>query len=181
MAERKKLSDILLNSDRDRIGRLWESTKAAEDLKPIPSGEYRCALVNGEPFSARSGTPGYKLTFEVIEGEFSGRRVWHDIWFSEAAILLAKRDLAKLGVTNLDQLERPMPEGIIVAAKVALRQNDDKTEFNRVVRFEVVGTEPPEPDPFAPSPNDEGNPPDGVACLSVDADGFDWKGGRQTL
>ena len=38
MNERKKLADILLNSDRDRLDRAWSTAKAAEDLKPLPAG-----------------------------------------------------------------------------------------------------------------------------------------------
>ena len=138
MSPRKKLADILLNSDREKLGRIWDSTKAADDLKPLPSGEYRCSIASGELFNAKSGTPGYKLKLVVVEGEHADRVVWHDVWLSEAALPMAKRDLGKLGVTSLEQLERPLPEGIIVNAKVALRKNDDGTEYNRVTRFDVV-------------------------------------------
>ena len=172
MIERKKLADILLNSDRDKLGRIWESTKAADDLKPLPSGEYRCSIASGELFNAKSGTPGYKLKLVVLEGEHADRVVWHDVWLSEAALPMAKRDLGKLGVTSLEQLERPLPEGIVVAAKVALRKNDDGTEYNRVNRLDVVGIEPPEPEPFAPSHE----PEDGS---TADAAGFDWAKGQQ--
>src|SRR3954467_9138550 len=98
MAERKKLSDILMNSERERLERTWGATKAADDLKPIPSGEYRCRVINGELFNSKSGTPGYKLTLEVLDGDQAGRRVWHDVWLSEAALSMAKRDLNKLGI-----------------------------------------------------------------------------------
>src|SRR5262245_44260471 len=121
MSERKKLSDILPRSDRERIAKTWDSTKPADDLKPIPSGEYRCRIIDGALFNAKSGTAGYKLTLEVLEGEHAGRRLWHDVWLTEAAISLAKRDLGKLGVTSPEQLERPLPEGIVIVAKVALR------------------------------------------------------------
>lgn len=53
------------------------------------------------------------------------------------------------GNTSLDQLERPLPAGIIVKAKVALRRNDDGNEFNRITRFEVIAVEPPETDPYS--------------------------------
>ena len=117
----------------------------------LPSGEYRCSIASGELFTAKTGTPGYKLKLVVLEGEHADRVVWHDVWLSEAALPMAKRDLGKLGVTSLEQLERPLPDGIIVAAKVALRKNDDGTEYNRVNRLDVVGIETPEPEPFAPS------------------------------
>ena len=69
----------------------------------------------------------------MLDGEHAGRRLWHDVWLTEAAMSLAKRDLGKLGVTSLEQLERPLPEGIIIDAKVALRRGDDGEEFNRVI------------------------------------------------
>lgn len=167
MTSRKRLSDILLtNSERDSLERAWNNTKAADDLSPLPAGEYRCRLTHGELFNARNGTPGYKLTLQVADGKHEGRLVWHDVWLTPAALAMAKRDLAKLGVTSLAQLERPLPDGIVVSAKVALRKDDNGTSYNRVTRFEVVAVEPPEPDPFAPS-------------ATTDADGFDWTTGRQ--
>ena len=97
-------------------------TKAADDLKPIPAGEYRCRIVNGDLFNSRGGTPGYKLVLEVLDGEHAGRRLWHEIWLTDAAMSMAKRDLAKLGIERPEQLEQPLPLGIVVKAKVALRK-----------------------------------------------------------
>ena len=172
MSERKRLSDILLNSERDRLSAAWQAAKPADDLKPIPSGEYRCRIIDGSLFNARSGTAGYKLTLEVLEGEHAGRRLWHDIWLSEAAVSLAKRDLGKLGVSDPEQLERPLPDGIVIDARVALRRGDSGEEFNRVTRFDVVGIEPAEPEPFAPGAGP-------CETSTTDADGFDWTTGRQ--
>jgi hypothetical protein len=172
MIERKKLTDILLNSEREKLDRAWSATKAAEDLKPLPSGEYRCNIASGELFNAKSGTPGYKLKLVVVQGEHIDRVVWHDVWLSEAALPMAKRDLGKLGITSLEQLEQPLPEGIIVKAKVALRKDDDGRENNRVTRLDVVAIESPEPEPFAPSDEPEGG-------STTDAAGFDWASGQQ--
>ena len=71
MIERKKLADILLNSDREKLDRQWDSTKAADDLRPLPSGEYRCSIAGGELFTAKKGTLGYKLKLVVVEGDAS--------------------------------------------------------------------------------------------------------------
>jgi hypothetical protein len=149
------------------LERTWSTTKAADDLKPIPPGDYRCRVASGELFTSRTGTPGYKLTFEVLDGEHADRRVWHDVWLTEAALAMAKRDLAKLGIDRPEQLEQPLPEGIVVAARVTLRRGDDGAEFNRVARFDVVAVEPPTPEPFAPTTDTDG----------TDTDGFDWSSG----
>jgi hypothetical protein len=116
--------------------------------------------------------PGYKLKLVVVEGEFLDRVVWHDIWLNEPALPMAKRDLGKLGITSLAQLEQPVPEGIIVVAKVALRKNEDQTEYNRVSWLDFVCIESPDPEPFAP--HDEP-----VDDSTVDAAGFDWVAGQQ--
>ncbi len=85
----------------------------------------------------------------------------------------------------MDQLERPLPDGIIVNAKVALRKNDDGTEYNRVNRLDVVAIESPEPEPFAPSNNGTAEPsPNGKEGHSPtddrrDSSGFDWTSGKQ--
>jgi hypothetical protein len=169
MVERKRLSDILMNSERESLERAWSTTKAADDLTPLPSGEYRCRIASGELSKSKGGTPGYKLKMEVADGEHVGRLVWHDIWLTDAAMSMAKRDLAKLGIERFEQLDQPLPPGIIVSARIALRKNDDGSEYNRVSRFEVVGIEPP--DPFAPADGNDGEED------TTDADGFDWRAG----
>lgn len=149
---RKSLSEILLQGDREKLATAWQSTKAAEDFKPLPAGDYVATIEAGELFTSKTkGTGGYKLAFRVVEGEHTGRRFWHDVWLTEAAVSLAKRDLAKIGVTSLDQLERPLPQGIVCAVKLVLRQDDDGSDYNRVKRFDVLRIEPPTPDPFAPT------------------------------
>lgn len=141
MSERKRLSDILHGQSRDALAKQWHNTEAAKDLEPLPKGEYVFRILSGELFTSKQGTPGYKLVLEVTEGEQEGRRCWHDVWLTQAALPLAKRDLGKIGVTDLEQLERPLPAGILVRAKVALRKNDDGSENNRIVRFEPAGIE----------------------------------------
>ena len=95
---------------------------------------------------------------------------------------LAKRDLGKLGIDRLEQLERPIPEGIVATVRAALRKGDDGAVFNRVVRFDVVAVEAPTPDPFAldaapaPETGDAAEPADGEAP----DDAFDWSNGKPT-
>jgi hypothetical protein len=70
---------------------------------------------------------------------------------------MAKRDLGKLGVTDLEQLERPLPSGIRCSVTLALRREDHGSEYNRVRRFEALGIDEQERDAFAPddTENDE--------------------------
>jgi hypothetical protein len=160
---RKSLSDILHDGAKESLSQAWGETQAAEDFTPLPPGEYVARIVGGELFTAKTtGTAGYKLAFRVLEGDHQGRQFWHDVWLTPAALPMAKRDLAKLGVTALEQLERPLPPGIRCRVKVALRKDDDGTEYNRVKRLEVVGIDEPEQDAFAPA-----DPPSPRAPLAV--------------
>jgi hypothetical protein len=167
MTERKKLSDILQqNSDREKLSNLWATTAAAAEFAPLPKGEYTFRVLAGELFTSKRDTPGYKLTLEVTEGDFEGRRVWCDLWLTPAALPMTKRDLAKIGVTDLDQLERPLPQGILIRGKLALRADDNGNESNRLVRFECVGTEPG--DAFEPK-DGGGAPPDTSFAFGANA------------
>ncbi len=148
---RKSLSDILANGQRESLSRAWGETQAAEEFAPLPPGEYVARIVGGELSTSKTkGTPSYKLAFRVLEGDHQGRQFWHDVYLTPAALPMAKRDLAKLGVTALEQLEGPLPPGIRCKVKLTLRRDDDGNESNKVKRFEVIGIDPPEVDAFAP-------------------------------
>jgi hypothetical protein len=149
--ERKKLTDILRGSDREAIEKAWNETEAAGEMGPLPAGEYIARIVAGELDESKKATPGYKLTFRVVDGDFVGRRFWLDLWLTPAALPMTKRELAKLGVASLEQLEKPLPQGIRCKVKLALRKNDQGDEYNAVKTFTVIGIDAPEADPFAPS------------------------------
>ena len=143
----KSLSDIL-HENFDSVKATWNSTNPAEDFGPIPKGTYAADLVSGELFQSEQGTPGYKMVFEIAEGEYRGRKVWHDLWLTAAAIPMAKRDLGKLGIMEIDQLDQPLPAVFICRIKVSLRKDDTGDEFNKVRSFEVLRVKQREKDAF---------------------------------
>ena len=150
--QRKNLSDILHNGDREDLARAWGEAKAAEDFAPLPAGDFVARIIGGELSTSRTkGTPSYKLTFRVLEGEHQGRQFWHDVYLTPPALPMAKRDLGKLGVTALEQLEQPLPSGIRCKCKLALHKKDDGTEYNKLKTFEAIGIDPPDVDAFAPA------------------------------
>jgi len=154
---RRKLSDILNGGDAS-FRSAWDATAAAGDNAPIPRGEYVCHAISGEPaLSAQKQTPGFKITFRIIEGEHEGRLVWHDLWFTAAALPHAKRDLAKLGITTPEQMDQPVPPGIRCRVVVALRKDDDGIERNQVRRFEVIGIDEVPPNPCPPDDSEDDN------------------------
>ena len=153
-----KLSDIVRNGDADRLRNAWNTTQAAGDFGLLPPGEYVCHVSKGELKNVgRKETEDFQIEFTIIDGEHKGRKVWLDCWLTEAALPHAKRLLGKLGITSLDQLERPLPPGIRCKVRVVIRKGDDGNEHNRVRSFEVVGIDTPKADPFAPSVDDSPN------------------------
>ena len=85
--ERKKLTDVLNLTVLDQ----WDTTEAAAEMTPLPKGEYTATVESGNHFNAKKGTDGYKLCFVVTDpGEYKGRKVWHDVWLTPAALPMAK-------------------------------------------------------------------------------------------
>ena len=137
-----KLSDILPGNGNGDIRDLWNKTEAAAGLEPLPAGTYAATIVKGELFNSKEkNTPGYRLEFVVDDGEFRNRRFWAEAWFTPAALRQTKRDLGKLGVTDLAQLERPLPARFKCRVKLVLHKTDTGETYNRVRRFDVTAIE----------------------------------------
>ena len=114
----------------------WNTTEAAGHFAPLPPGIYAAIATAGALGESGRGTPRYRVTF-TLEGEHNGRRLTHDFYLSAKALPLAKRDLAVLGITHPGQLSQPL-RPVLVRLRVALRRDDDGSEFNRVVSFEAL-------------------------------------------
>ncbi len=154
MKPRQRLSDILSGDKRESVASAFDRADAAEDFQPLPVGDYTAHLAEISPFESRSGTPGVKMTFRVCDGAHAGRLFWSDLWLTEAAMPMTKRDLGKLGIKSLDQLDEPLPALIRCECKLSLRRDDYGNQFNRLKHFEVVGVDEFERDPFAPDDAD---------------------------
>jgi hypothetical protein len=153
--ERKKLSDILAqgNGGGNWINDKWDDTLPAPEFGPINPGNYEAHLVDKFPFNAGTGTPGIKLTFSILdEGPFKGRRLWYDIWLTGPAKPQALRDFAKLGIRDKSQIDLPLPADKRIRCRlcVSVRKNDTGELYNAVKRFEPIGVDAVETDPFAP-------------------------------
>lgn len=164
-----KLQDILrANGAIDDLESAWTVGIAGED-DVLPRGRYVADITHGEAIESRSkGTPGYRLTFEIVEGEFKGRRLWHECWFTPKSLPRSRRDLKKLGVPvdeSMDAMLAALDDGLPAVfrcdVKVVLRKDDDGTERNQIRRFDVVEVIERKPDDFAPESNtDEGDSDD---------------------
>jgi hypothetical protein len=120
----------------------FDAAEAAPEFEPIPTGTYVARVAHGECRLTKKGAPGYRLRFEVTEGEFAGKTVIRTWTFGVKAIGHTKRELEKFGLTTRAQLESPFPEPgreYVVQLKVALQVGDDGiTQWNDVKKIDLL-------------------------------------------
>ena len=69
-----------------------------QDFSPLPDGEDPCRLSEIEEASTHSGDEMWKLKFEVVDGEYTGRYIFDNLVFSDAALKRVKLVCSRLGM-----------------------------------------------------------------------------------
>ena len=158
MHERKPLTGIV-SAAAGGGGHDWfDATIAADDLGPVPKGVYVAVVSKFEKTTAKTGTTGYTVTFTVLEGEHTGRRLWRTLYNTPDARPYTKRDLLKLGIDSAAKLDAPFPANRLVCKVVAVvRADDTGIEKNEVREFTVLRLQEPTADPFAPQDAEGGD------------------------
>jgi hypothetical protein len=106
-----------------------EDNKTKPKLEAIPRGEYICRTKKGNFFrSSQKQTPGYKITFQIAEGDYRGRLLWCDIWLTPKCKGRSRRAFDELGIDDInDELDNNRTYIVDV----------DQDEYNNVVRNKV--------------------------------------------
>jgi len=142
MRRPKRIIDV---ADADTVAQLkdaWGSCEATPESSPLlPAGEYLALAVHGELMKAKTGTAGYRIVFRVTEGDYVRRTFKHHLWLTENAMWITKRDLEKLGLTQLEQLEEPLPSGLVCKVKLSTNCPEGGTKYNYVEDFTVMDPE----------------------------------------
>lgn len=94
------------------------------NFEPLPAGTYTVRLMNVEPRESANGNPAWSWTYEVVEGEHTGRRLWDYTSLAEKALWRVKAVFDAFQVpagTDTDELlgrqvrlvvsQRPIPAG----------------------------------------------------------------------
>lgn len=76
------------------------NVEPCQDFEPIPAGKYPAVITDSEMKGTKAGTGQYlELTFEVIDGEHKGRRLWSRLNLdnpSPKAVQIAQAELSAL-------------------------------------------------------------------------------------
>lgn len=125
----------------------------------LPAGTYLAHITESDVVDLKSGNgQGLKLTFEVIDGQFKGRKVWESlnvVHTNETAQGIAQSQLSAIcratGVIKLDDtaaLHRK-PMRITVAIKPA---SGDYKEGNSIKGYDSASGQAPAPQLFPATP-----------------------------
>mgnify|MGYP000598559207 CR=1 FL=1 len=125
----------------------FDAAIPAPEYEPLPPGVYTAKVLRGELVKTRAGADAYRITLEVLDAPFAGRRVARTWTFSPAALPYTKRDLGILGLQRSEQLRAPFPplgSEHVVRLTIALRRGDDGRDWNDIKRIELLAvTESP--------------------------------------
>lgn len=111
-----------------------------KDFEPLPDDRYLCRIIEIKEDSTQGGDEMWKLTHEILEGKYSGRRVFDRLVFSEKAMKRVKLILSRLGldVSGEVALEPSMIKGKRCWVEVRQEDYDDgegNTKMRNVVTF----------------------------------------------
>lgn len=119
-----------------------EEVDPAVELVPVPEGHYPVMIIESEEKATNDGTGTYlKLVLEITDGEFQGRKIYHNLNLvnnSEVAVKIAKAELSAIchatGVMQLitsDELHN-IPFGVKVGIET---RKDTGAKQNRARAF----------------------------------------------
>lgn len=103
---------------------------------PIPSGKYQAVITESELKPTKNGDGTYlQLTFELIEGEYSGRRLWARLNLdnpNDTAVKIARAELSAIcravGVLTPNDSTDLHNLPLVISVKCRKRKDTDEIE-----------------------------------------------------
>jgi Protein of unknown function (DUF669) len=136
-------------------------------FEPLPSGRYKAVIIQSRKKPNKSGTGEYlELTFQIIEGEYSGRCVWTRLNLQHPnpeAMKIARGELSAIcrAVQVLTPKDSLHLHDLPLMIQVRCRQRQDNGEITNEVRgfAPVASVAPPRPTTRASAPAATSTPP----------------------
>jgi hypothetical protein len=114
--------------------------EAAPSFDPVPAGRYIAVIVESENKPTKSNQGSYlQLTFEVIEGEHRGRRLWARLNLdnpSSMAVKIARGELAAIckAVNVIAPRDSVELHNLPLAIKVVCKKREDNGEITNEIK-----------------------------------------------
>jgi hypothetical protein len=109
-------------------------------FSPIPAGKYVAVITDDEMKDTRNGSGRYlQLTFEIVEGEYSGRKLWTRLNLENAnmdAVKIARADLSAIcRAVNVMQLQDTVQlHNLPMVITVRLKKNKETDEMQNEIK-----------------------------------------------
>lgn len=118
----------------------------SKGFEPLPAGKYTAAITESEEKETQAGTGSYHaLTFEILDGEFKGRKLWENLNLnnpSAEAVAIARASLSAIcrAVNVLTPSDTVELHNIPMTITVGLSKRKDTGEMqNRIKGYEAKG------------------------------------------
>lgn len=119
------------------------------DFSPLPEGNYTAAVVESEMKENSAKTGEYlSLTFEILDGEYKGRRLWANLNLKHPnadAVRIARAELSSVcrAVNVMQPKDSSELHDIPLSIFVKLEKRKDTGEStNRIKKYEKQGLQP---------------------------------------
>lgn len=117
-----------------------------DDFSPIPAGDYLAILSESEVKATKDGQGHYlKLTFEILEGEYKGRKLWSQLNLhnkNATAVKIAQSELSSIcrAVKVMQPKDSCELHNLPLLIKVKLKKREDTGEMqNEIKGYESKG------------------------------------------
>ncbi len=111
------------------------------DYTPIPADDYVVEIEKVENRTAKSGNEMLSLTFNVMEGEYEGRKIFDLYVLTEKALWKLKDLLVAVGVDTEGMVDLDADDlvGEVFVAKVEIQESPGYDPQNRIKQHKPLG------------------------------------------
>jgi len=137
------------------------------DYDPLPAGKYLAVITESEMKPTKVGTGQYlQLTFEILDGQFKGRKVWARLNLAnsnEMTVKIAQAELSAIcrAVGVLAPNDSVELHNLPLVISVKCKKRDDTGDLTNEVKgyAKKDSPQPPAAAPGTPVPSANGTPP----------------------
>ena len=110
------------------------------NFEPIPAGDYVVEIEKVENRTAKSGNEMLSLTFNVVEGEYEGRKIFDLYVLTEKALWKLKDLLVAVGVDTEGMVDLDVDDlvGEVFTATVEIQESPGYDPQNRIKRHKPL-------------------------------------------